>query len=148
MLDCARFRRRVLENSLIAFWVGTCQLGPHEGWTEERVKRIGEVPPYVVIAKLIFGQMDGAERATADLIVYGVLIDPVVRPAVVVVAGELDSSVESFLDFAVSAWCALVLSGGAHEAGSATVVRTERCYTAGWRAVVVLDGDLGRGERM
>jgi hypothetical protein len=68
--------------------------------------------------------MDGAERATADLIVYGVLIDPVVRPAVVVVAGELDSSVESFLDFAVSAWCALVLSGGAHEAGSATVVRT------------------------
>jgi hypothetical protein len=45
---------------------------------------------HIFIAILVLGQMHGAEGSSTNLFVYGVLIDPVMRPAIIFVAGEFD----------------------------------------------------------
>ncbi len=57
-----------------------------------------QVHTYILLAVLVRGEVHGAERAAADLLLDGVLVDLVVRVAILVIAGVLGLGVERFLD--------------------------------------------------
>lgn len=76
MFDCARFRSLDLENSLTA-----CErkLGHSSGQ---------KVLTYIFMTILINSHMDCAKRASANLLLYHVLVYPVFRHAIVL-AGDI-----------------------------------------------------------
>ena len=53
---------------------------------------------HVFIALMVHGQMDGSERASADLLLDHILVDAVDRSPVSVRVGVLGSRVKRFLD--------------------------------------------------
>ena len=68
---------------------------------------------YVFVAVLVRGEVHGAVRPAADLVLDGVLVDLVVGAAVLVVVGVLETGIERLLDLAVLRRGALVLPEGA-----------------------------------
>lgn len=84
MCDWARFRSRALENSLTAY--------------KASVRRDdAETVTYIFFAILVPGNMDGAKRASANLLLDHILVDTMLSHPIVLAGDIFGSSVEGFL---------------------------------------------------
>lgn len=86
-MDCARLRRRTLENSLTA-----CELmvSKQASW-EDRGKT------NVFVSELIDGTVDRAVGAPSNLLLNYILVDSMMSPAIYFVIREFDARVQRFL---------------------------------------------------
>ena len=85
-MDCARLRRRTLENSLTA-----CKR------IVSKLPGRGRGNTNIFVSELICRQVDGAVGAAADFLLNHILIYSMVSPAICFVIRELDTRVQCFL---------------------------------------------------
>lgn len=105
MLDWARLRSRVFENSLIACCARCISLGLHISPTPP-IRTTNCLSTYIFIAELVHGEVNSAVRPAAYFILDGILVDNMVRPAVRVVVCIFGPGIEGLLQ--VGWWRMLV----------------------------------------
>ena len=95
MLDCARFRRRDLENSLTAYNECLAIVGQmskcasrHPSWNL-RCLNVHLIVSYKFVPVLVHSEMDSSKRAPADLLLDTVLVDSMNSASIILTVGVL-----------------------------------------------------------
>lgn len=96
MLDWARLRSRVFENSLIACCARCISLGL-DNPPLPQIRITNCLSTYVFVAELVHGEVNSAVRPAAYFIFDGILVDDMVRPAVRIVVCIFGPGIEGLL---------------------------------------------------